>query len=135
MSTLTLPVSFGEATDKLTILEIKRERILDPAKLANIEAELQAVRQRLWERTHEVEGFLELFDRLKSINARLWDIEEKVRGHERRADFGPEFIRLARAVYTANDERARVKRELDILFHSVILEEKSYVDYPPTDGS
>jgi len=134
VSALSLPVSFGEATDKLTILEIKRERIADPAKLANIEAELSLVRQRLFEHTPEVSQFPELLDRLKVINARLWDIEENIRSHERRGDFGAEFIRLARAVYTTNDERTRVKRELDILFHSVIVEEKSYVDYPPTDG-
>jgi hypothetical protein len=134
VSALSLPVSFGEAADKLTILEIKRERIVDPAKLANIEAELRVVQQRLFEHTGEVTGFTELFERLKGINARLWDIEEGVRSHERRGDFGAEFIRLARAVYRTNDERTRVKRELDILFHSAIVEEKSYVDYPPTDG-
>ena len=134
MSALFLPVSFGEATDKLTILESKRERIADPAKLANIEAELRSLQERLFEHTREVAQFPKLFDRLKAINARLWDIEENIRSHERRGDFGAEFIRLARAVYTTNDERTRVKRELDVVFGSTIFEEKSYVDHPPTDG-
>lgn len=134
MSRLTLPVSFGEATDKLTILEIKRERIADPTKLANIEAELGLVQQRLFAHTRKVARFPELFDRLKAINARLWDVEESIRGHERQGDFGAEFIRLARAVYTTNDERTRIKRELDMLLGSGIFEEKSYVDHPSTDG-
>lgn len=134
MSTLSLPVSFGEATDKLTILELKRERIVDPAKLANVEAELILVQQQLFKHAREISRFPELFDRLKAINARLWDVEESIRSHERRGDFGAEFIRLARAVYTTNDERARVKRELNMLYGSAIFEEKSYLDHPSTDG-
>lgn len=129
MSVLSLPASFGEAADKLSILEIKRERIADPAKRANVEAELQLVSRALAERAKTVEAFDALFARLKATNERLWDIEEAIRAHERRADFGKAFVQLARAVYQINDERTRMKREIDLLFGSPILEEKSYVDH------
>lgn len=129
MNALHIPVSFGEATDKVTILEIKRERIVDPAKVAHIEAELRMVRDLLLGRTHGAAGFGPLFHKLKSINGRLWEIEEKIRDCERRSDFGAEFIELARAVYQTNDERARVKRALDVLFDSAVFEEKSYIEH------
>jgi hypothetical protein len=129
MSLLSIPVSFGEATDKVTILEIKRARITDPAKLANIEAELKLVADPVFARAKGLEGFERLFAMLKEINGRLWDIEEDIRQHERRGDFGAEFVRLARAVYQTNDERTRVKRELDLLSDSPIREEKSYVEH------
>jgi hypothetical protein len=131
MSLLSIPVSFGEATDKVTILEIKRARIADPAKLVNIEAQLKLVAEPVLQRAKSLDGFERLFATLKTINERLWAIEEDIRGHERRSDFGPEFVRLARAVYQTNDERTRVKRALDLLSNSPIREEKSYVE----DGS
>lgn len=129
MSLLSIPVSFGEATDKITILEIKCARIADPVKLANIEAELKLVAEPLFVRAKGLEGFERLFAALKEINGRLWDIEEDIRHHERRGDFGPEFVRLARAVYQTNDERTQIKRELDLLSNSPIREEKSYVEH------
>jgi hypothetical protein len=122
-------VSFGEATDKVTILELKRERIAEPAKVANVEAELAIIRDLLFERTSGVAAFDRLFKRLKRINERLWDIEEKIRDCERREDFGADFVQLARAVYQTNDERARVKRALDVLFDSAVVEEKSYIEH------
>jgi hypothetical protein len=129
MPLLTLPVSFGEAADKVAILEIKRDRIQDAAKRANVELELAQVAPLFLAQANGVEGFKALFARLKDVNARLWDIEEHIREHERRGDFGPEFVRLARAVYQTNDERVRVKREVDLLFDSPIREEKSYVQH------
>ena len=129
MNALHIPVSFGEATDKVTILELKRERIIDPAKVANIEAELDVVRKLLFDRTQGVAAFGPLFEKLKIINGRLWDIEEKIRSCEKRADFGYTFVQLARAVYRTNDERARVKRALDVLFGSGVFEEKSYIEH------
>lgn len=131
MPLLTLPVSFGEAADKIAILEIKRDRIQDPAKRANVELELGHIAPLFFTQAQDVEGFAALFDRLRRINARLWDIEEQIREQDRRGDFGPEFVRLARAVYQTNDERVRVKREIDVLFGSPILEEKSYVRHEP----
>ena len=127
MNLLTLPVSFGEAADKVAILEIKRERFADPAKRANVELELSQIAPLLRARVHGVEGFAPLFNQLKQINGRLWEIEEDIREHERRGDFGSEFVELARAVYRTNDERMRVKREVDVLLESAIREEKSYV--------
>jgi hypothetical protein len=129
MNVLSLPVSFGEAADQLSILEIKRERIGDPAKRVSVEARRHLVAQVLGEQAGTVAGFSPLFDRLKAINERLWDIEEDIRAHERKGDFGDAFVQLARAVYQTNDERSRVKREIDLLFGSPILEEKSYVDH------
>jgi hypothetical protein len=126
---LNLPVSFGEAADKITILEIKRERIQDADKLANVQTELERIGPLFVAAVDGTNSFPPLFAQLKSINARLWDIEEDIRAHERRADFGPEFVRLARAIYQTNDERARIKRDIDLLFNSLIQEEKSYVQH------
>jgi hypothetical protein len=131
MRSLSLPVSFGEGADKIAILEIKRERISDAAKRANVELELSQVAPLFFARVNGEERFAPLFARLKDVNARLWDIEERIREYERRGDFGPEFVQLARAVYQTNDERVRVKREVDLLFRSGILEEKSYVQHEP----
>ena len=129
MNLLTLPVSFGEAADKVAILEIKRERFADPAKRTNVELELSQIAPLLRARVQGVDGFAPLFNQLKQINGRLWEIEEDIRGHERRGDFGPEFVQLARAVYRTNDERMRLKREVDVLLDSAIREEKSYVKH------
>lgn len=126
MAGLTLPVSFGEAADKIAILEIKRDRISDPAKRANVERELSQIAPLFFAQASGGAQFGPLFENLKEINARLWEIEERIRDHERRGDFGPEFVQLARAVYRTNDERMRVKREIDLLFDSPIREEKSY---------
>jgi hypothetical protein len=126
MTELLAPVSFGEMADKVGILQIKRERIREPQKRASVEAQLAELGPLLFGRAAEVAGFAELFARLKAINERLWDIEDALRRHERQNDFGPEFVRLARAVYLTNDERAGVKRELDVLLGSRFVEEKSY---------
>lgn len=126
MTELLAPISFGEAADKVGILQIKRERIRAPEKRANVEAQLAHLAPLLFARAAEVPEFAELFARLKAINERLWDIEDALRRHEQQQDFGPEFVRLARAVYRTNDERAGVKRELDVLFGSRFVEEKCY---------
>ncbi|MFL5238998.1 MAG: hypothetical protein ACJ8EL_15635 [Rhizomicrobium sp.] len=126
MSELSIPMSFGEIADKISILEIKRERIRDPAKLRNVEAELAQVAPPFLERVGRVRNFVPLFQALKEVNRRLWDIEDNIRDHERRQDFGPEFVRLARSVYLTNDERLRAKRAIDDLFGSAIREEKVY---------
>lgn len=124
---LSVAVSFGEVADKFTILQIKRERIHDPAKRANVEIELALLSEVFLKAMVGKEGFETFLAALKDINGRLWDVEERIREHERRGDFGAEFVRLARAVYQTNDQRTRVKREIDLLFESPILEEKSYV--------
>lgn len=126
MTNLFLPVSYGEAADKLSILEIKKARISDPDKLVNVEREWALIADILNKIVCHAASFPALYERLKSINQRLWDIEDSIREHETRQDFGAEFVRLARAVYVTNDERSRAKRAIDELFDSPIREEKSY---------
>jgi len=129
MSLVSVPVSFGELIDKITILEIKSERMGDPAKLANVRAELEML-QATWraapESKHDVG---DAWAGLKQVNERLWVIEDDIRDCERRQDFGADFVRLARAVYFENDERARLKRVLNERLGSRLVEEKSYRDY------
>lgn len=129
MNLISAPVSYGELVDKLTILEIKSERIVDSAKLANVRDELRLLTS-LWEadpvsatdiRTERGE--------LKRINEALWDIEDEIRLKERDQTFDARFIELARAVYRTNDRRAAVKRAINLKLGSRLVEEKSYQDY------
>jgi chaperonin cofactor prefoldin len=120
------PISWGELVDKITILEIKTERINDPKKLTNVTRELWLLNQKLSEVATQV---LQLKLRLKEINTRLWNIEDEIRDCERQKNFGPRFIELARAVYITNDLRADVKREINVALSSELVEEKSYRPY------
>jgi len=123
---MLVQVSLGEAADKITILTIKSERIADPAKLANVRRELDALRAAFFAAVAPTPEFDALFARLKAINETLWQIEDDIRECETRGDFGPGFIRLARAVYKTNDDRASAKRAIDALLGSELREEKSY---------
>jgi hypothetical protein len=126
---VTVPVSWGELIDKITILEIKSRRLDDEAKLANVRKELallKAVRDREFS-GHT--GLAELARRLVEVNERLWDIEDDIRVCEARRDFGGRFVELARAVYITNDERAALKRRINELLGSALTEEKSYAAY------
>jgi len=119
------PVSWGELLDKITILEIKRERIGDPTALRNVARE----HDHLCEIAAPVEGqpdIAPLMARLREVNRLLWDIEDQIRMKEAAADFGPEFVQLARSVYKTNDIRAAVKRQINLVLNSAIVEEKSY---------
>jgi len=129
MDTLKLPVSLGEAADKITILEIKKERIADAKKRANVVTELEMIAPLFFSAIRDTPQFRALFARLKQMNETLWRIEDDIRECERRGDFGPEFIHLARSVYATNDERSRIKHELNMLFGSTIVEEKSYAGF------
>ncbi|MEQ8709767.1 MAG: DUF6165 family protein [Rhodospirillales bacterium] len=127
--TLSAPIAPGELIDKITILEIKSERIPDPAKLANVRTEL-ATLAATRDRHIAASGQLaDLTASLKSINEELWVIEDDIRDCERNGDFGETFIRLARAVYRTNDRRAEVKKQINILLGSGLVEEKSYAAY------
>jgi hypothetical protein len=130
MSTdIRVPISPGELIDKITILEIKSERMTDPAKVANVRTEL-ALLQATWQESGLPTREIELeWARLRGINAKLWDIEDQIRDKERARTFDPDFIALARAVYVTNDERAAVKREINTKLGSKIVEEKSYSQY------
>ena len=119
------PMSIGELLDKLTILNIKIERIKDVDKLNNIineQKELKAIADKL---NAPIELPL-LYDKLLSVNDELWDIEDSKRRHEKEQRFDEEFIQLARQVYLKNDLRASIKKEINLLMGSAIVEEKSY---------
>jgi len=128
---LKTEVSAGEFLDKMTILEIKSERIQDPAKVGNVQKELGFLRDA-WEASplSRTDVSSQLED-LKEVNEALWDIEDKIRRKEAVQDFGDEFIQLARSVYQTNDRRAAIKRELNSILGSDLMEEKSYPDYNP----
>ena len=132
MSEILVPVSFGELLDKIAILQIKSERMTDEAKLANVRNELSAL-ERTW-MAHPAAGhdIVRLRAELKAVNERLWVIEDEIRFKERDQQFDAEFIRLARNVYFENDERARLKREINVALGSAYVEEKSYQDYRGT---
>jgi uncharacterized protein YukE len=122
-------VSWGELLDKVTILQIKSERIQDASKLTNVRKELDSLsgqRDQALGMASEVKA-LEL--ELKQINEALWDIEDEIRDCERQKNFGPRFIELARAVYITNDKRCAVKRQINEALDSELIEEKSYQAY------
>jgi len=126
---LNVPTSPGEFLDKLSILEIKSERIADPAKLAHVTRELELLRSA-WAASGLAERDVSaLRAELKRVNQELWQIEDDIRAQEAGARFDDEFVRLARAVYRTNDRRAAIKRELNVQLGSEIVEEKSYTRY------
>ena len=126
---LLVPVSYGELLDKIAILQIKSERMTDPAKLANVRNELSALERTWMAHPAADQDIVELRARLKAVNERLWVIEDDIRVKEKAQAFDAEFIRLARSVYVENDERARVKKDINLALGSTYVEEKSYEDY------
>lgn len=129
MNNFLIPMSPGEVLDKLTILEIKSERIDDPTKVSNVKTELTLL-QQAWDQHIEHHHKLdELKGALREVNEALWEIEDGIRDEERNKRFEEEFIRLARAVYFTNDKRAAIKKEINLFLGSEIVEEKSYQDY------
>ena len=129
MSEIKVPVSPGELLDKITILRIKSRRMTDPAKLANVRLELRALEETWTASAYSKVDVAGDVDALLAVNERLWVIEDEIRDQERAQNFGAEFIRLARAVYVENDERAAIKRRINVTLGSAIVEEKSYRDY------
>ncbi len=129
MSEILVPVSFGELLDKVAILQIKSERMSDPAKLANVRKELEALVATWQAHPAAATDISDLRAQLKAVNERLWVIEDDIRICEKAQDFGAEFIRLARAVYFENDERANIKKQINLALGSAYVEEKSYQDY------
>ena len=126
---LVAEISAGELIDKITILEIKLDRIDDEAKRANIAREYAAL-TGVWNReVDETEDLVRLRGEIKAVNAKLWNIEDEIRAQEKAGTFGAEFIALARAVYQTNDRRAALKREINLLMQSDLVEEKSYEAY------
>lgn len=130
MSTeIKVPISPGELIDKITILQIKSERISDPLKVTNVRTELALLESTWRDSAFSTRDIDAEWAALRSINAKLWDIEDRIRDKERDRSFDGEFIGLARAVYVTNDERAAVKREINTKLGSKIVEEKSYAQY------
>ena len=126
---LLVPVSYGELLDKIAILQIKSERMTDPAKLANVRNELSALERTWLAHPAAVQDIAELRARLKAVNEALWVIEDNIRVKEKAQEFDDEFIRLARSVYVQNDTRARLKKDINQALGSAYVEEKSYQDY------
>jgi hypothetical protein len=129
MSDILVPLSHGELLDKITILRIKAARIEEPAKLANVRRELELL-ERTWHEALPSDAEISAEERaLERVNAELWDIEDRIREHEARAVFDAAFIVLARTIYLRNDERAAIKKRINLKLNSTLVEEKSYRPY------
>ena len=129
MKEILVPISPGELLDKITILEIKAERIDKPEKVANVRHELELLSKVWSDFVTEDRVVADLHRQLKTINEELWEIEDDIRDEERQNRFGEKFIALARAVYVTNDKRAQAKKEVNLHLGSEIIEEKSYRNY------
>ena len=127
---IEIPISYGELLDKLSILEIKKEKISDKNKLENVVYEFNILKKlsNTIEQNHK-EEFKDLYTQLIEINKTLWEIEDKIRILEANKDFNDEFIQLARSVYSVNDERFEQKKLINKTFGSEIMEEKQYINY------
>jgi hypothetical protein len=129
MKDILVPISPGELLDKITILRIKQARILDAGKLANVKVEL-ALLEQTWRDCGGAAHDLAQDERaLQDVNERLWDIEDRIRDKEAKQSFDRDFIELARAVYVCNDERAAIKKRINLQLKSRLVEEKSYKQY------
>ena len=129
MSLVSTPISVGELLDKVTILEIKQEKINDSEKLKNVQHELSLLESICEQEnilSHEVEKQKQA---LKKVNLRLWAIEDDIRIKEKNREFDDAFIQLARSVYFENDDRAAIKKQINLMTGSQLIEEKSYQDY------
>jgi len=129
MSEILVPVSFGELLDKISILQIKSERMNDAGKLANVRKELAALDATWMAHPAAGQDITALRAALKAVNERLWDIEDDIRLKEKAQAFDDAFVQLARSVYFQNDERARIKKAINLALGSSYVEEKSYQDY------
>lgn len=129
MKEILVPISPGELLDKITILEIKSERIVDPQKVANVRHELGLLSKVWSDSVTEDTTISDLHQLLKSINEKLWEIEDDIRDEEQHDRFGERFVELARAVYVTNDKRAQAKKDVNLHLGSDIIEEKSYKNY------
>ena len=129
MDRILVPTSPGELIDKLTILRIKTEEIADPAKLANINSEREALQAEADRHLAPSNELSALWQQLYEINRTLWQVEDDIRACDAAGEFGETFVKLARQVYVTNDRRAEVKKKINLLLGSDLVEEKSYEDY------
>ena len=129
MKDILVPTAPAELIDKLTILRLKSERILDQEKLKHVRHEMATLQQTADQAIPQSAEIRALWDQLYQINTDLWVIEDDIRAFDARGDFGPGFIALARAVYVTNDQRAAVKKQINLLLGSDLVEEKSYSEH------
>jgi hypothetical protein len=129
MNEIKVPISPGELLDKITILRIKSQRMSDPQKVRNVRVELAALEETWSSSAYAGIDIAADIEALQTVNERLWVVEDEIRDKERAQAFDAEFIRLARAVYVENDERAAIKRRINVTLGSSIIEEKSYKAY------
>jgi hypothetical protein len=129
MPELLVPISPGELIDKITILEIKSQRMTDATKLANVRTELGMLMDTWRASAYAATDIGSEWQGLRDVNGQLWDIEDRIRDKERDGLFDTEFVELARAVYVTNDERAAIKKKINTRLGSTLVEEKSYADY------
>jgi hypothetical protein len=134
MKDILVPVSPGELLDKITILRIKAARIADPAKLQNVRTELTLLERTWLDSGAALPEIAADEAALQAVNEALWDIEDRIRDKERDGAFDAAFIELARAVYVTNDERAAIKKRINVALGSRIVEEKSYREYRGPTG-
>jgi hypothetical protein len=129
MDQILVPVSPGELLDRITILRIKSERIADLQQLANVRREL-ALLEQTWGAARVTDARVAAEQAaLQRVNLELWDIEDRIREHEAQRRFDAAFIELARSVYLRNDERAAIKKRINVALNSTLVEEKSYRPY------
>ncbi len=129
MQDILVPISPGELLDKITILRIKSARMSDPAKLANVRRELQALEHTWQQSVPDNTALIGDEKALENVNGQLWDVEDRIRDLEAEQRFDKDFIELARAVYVINDERAAIKKRINVALKSSLVEEKSYRPY------
>tara|TARA_B100000427_G_scaffold286680_1_gene260821 strand:- start:1479 stop:1880 length:402 start_codon:yes stop_codon:yes gene_type:complete len=129
LNAISIPISPGELLDKLTILEIKLERIKDKEKLTNISYEYDSLKTIVQHDISQSSKLDALYQELKLINGKLWEIEDDIRDCERVQDFSDTFVQLARSVYITNDKRASLKKDINMYLGSQLVEEKSYQAY------
>lgn len=129
MNLILIPLAPGELVDKITILKIKSERMDDPEKLANVRRELELLRQEQGRHIPDDPAIAEMEARLEEVNGRIWDLEDIIRDCDRKKDFGEVFLDTARKIYRTNDERAAIKKQINLHLGSQIVEEKSYAEY------
>lgn len=129
LTSIKAEIALGELIDKITILELKDERIADVDKRRNVQFELAKLTALLEQSCNANAKIDECRAKLKAVNTEIWDLEDSIRDHERRKDFGASFVDVARRVYKTNDRRAALKREINLIGGSAIIEEKSYAEY------
>lgn len=126
---MKVELPLGDVVDKIAILIIKANRLSEPTRLANVHTELETLRAAWSETPFPPLEALADWSELCEVNGKLWDVEDDLRDLERKQDFGPEFVELARSVYHLNDRRAALKRNINVALGSRLVEEKSYAAY------